>query len=44
MRSMRSRRVVKAIWSTVKSVLALAGTLERGRDRLDDRGKLARCE
>jgi hypothetical protein len=34
----------RAAWSTVKIVLALAWTLERGRDRLDHGSELARRE
>ena len=44
MRSMRSRRDKRAAWSTVKGVLALARAIERGGDRLDHGGQLARCE
>src|SRR3954464_12965699 len=44
MRSMRSRRVERAAWSTVKSVLALARALEGGGHRLKHRSELARRE
>ena len=44
MRSMRSRRVDRAAWSTVKSGLSLARTLERRGDWLKDRRQLAGCE
>src|SRR6266705_5894102 len=44
MRSMRSRRVVRAAWSTVKGGLTLARALKRGGHRLDHGGQLARCE
>jgi hypothetical protein len=41
---MRSRSDARAAWSTVKSLLALARALERGRNWLDDRGEFARRE
>src|ERR1700675_4544625 len=44
MHSMRSRRVERAAWSTVKYGLALAGAFERCGHRLEHRSQFARRE